>query len=174
LNYLPEEEAQLLLSKPRDRFVMPLTDNIDIPEEDPEMYNRGMYRLKDVLPEFIKKLSPQQQLVLALRFGLGDLPEQTMEYIGKILGRTREYVRQIEEKAVRNLRQKLLESGILDEDEHARLSKIPHQKCSYMLNSTTPSKATRPDETPVPHGVKHVSSKTLGQKLCHMKGRLYG
>lgn len=52
-------------------------------------------------------LSPQQQQVLTLRFGLVDGREQTLTQISKHMGLSRERVRQIEKQALSYLRQHL-------------------------------------------------------------------
>jgi RNA polymerase primary sigma factor len=44
------------------------------------------------------------QRVLALRFGLEDGKPQTLEEVGTVLGITRERVRQLEARALRELR----------------------------------------------------------------------
>ncbi|MBU1032269.1 sigma-70 family RNA polymerase sigma factor [Patescibacteria group bacterium] len=60
------------------------------------------------LGEMIRKtmacLSEKEQLVLTLRFGLGDRRQRTLEEIGRELHVTRERIRQIEKKALRKLR----------------------------------------------------------------------
>ena len=49
-------------------------------------------------------LTPREQQVLQLRFGLQDGQARTLEQIGNELGKTRERIRQIEAKALRKLR----------------------------------------------------------------------
>ena len=51
-------------------------------------------------------LTPQQQEVLCLRFGLKDGKERTLVKVGKEMNLSREWVRQIEIKALKNLRKK--------------------------------------------------------------------
>ena len=50
------------------------------------------------------RLNPRQQRVLTERFGLEDGQPKTLEEVGKILGITRERVRQLETRALRDLR----------------------------------------------------------------------
>jgi len=50
------------------------------------------------------RLNPRQQRVLTERFGLEDGRPKTLEEVGKILGITRERVRQLETRALRDLR----------------------------------------------------------------------
>jgi RNA polymerase primary sigma factor len=57
------------------------------------------------LAEAIARLKPRQQQVLVERFGLNGGKPKTLEEVGKILGITRERVRQLETRALRELRQ---------------------------------------------------------------------
>lgn len=52
----------------------------------------------------VKYLTPREQQVVNLRFGITDGREKTLEEVGKILGVTRERVRQIEQKSLRKLK----------------------------------------------------------------------
>src|SRR5437764_14915656 len=62
-------------------------------------------RLRTVeLAEALQHLNPRMQRVLALRFGLEDAKPQTLEEVGSVLGITRERVRQLEARALRELR----------------------------------------------------------------------
>lgn len=49
-------------------------------------------------------LSPREQAVIRMRFGLDDNRPRTLQEIGRIFGLTRERIRQIELKAIRKLR----------------------------------------------------------------------
>ncbi|MXW00275.1 MAG: hypothetical protein F4112_13045 [Holophagales bacterium] len=52
----------------------------------------------------LRKLSPREDLVLRMRFGVGGGSEHTLEEVGKSFNVTRERIRQIESKALRKLR----------------------------------------------------------------------
>ena len=52
----------------------------------------------------LKTLSPREEEVLKMRFGIGDGSEHTLEEVGKKFAVTRERIRQIESKALRKLR----------------------------------------------------------------------
>ncbi len=60
--------------------------------------------LKEQLNEVLGTLTPREQQVLKLRFGLDDGRTRTLEEVGKEFNVTRERIRQIEAKALRKLR----------------------------------------------------------------------
>ena len=49
-------------------------------------------------------LTPREELVLRMRFGVGEGSEHTLEEVGKHFGLTRERIRQIEAEALGKLR----------------------------------------------------------------------
>lgn len=78
-------------------------------------------RLEDInryelVSKWFFTLSDNEQKILALRFGLGDMEPQTLDTIGHRFGVTRERIRQIEAKSLEKLR-KLLEGS--NSDVHA-------------------------------------------------------
>ena len=60
--------------------------------------------LKEQLAEVLSTLTPREEKVLRLRFGLEDGRSRTLEEVGKEYNVTRERIRQIEAKALRKLR----------------------------------------------------------------------
>ncbi|HRN69597.1 MAG TPA: RNA polymerase sigma factor RpoD, partial [Candidatus Woesebacteria bacterium] len=60
--------------------------------------------LKDAIGEVLETLSPREQKVLIMRFGLEDGKPKTLEEVGKEFKVTRERIRQIEAKAIRKLK----------------------------------------------------------------------
>ena len=60
--------------------------------------------LKEQLSEVLSTLTPREEKVLRLRFGLEDGRPRTLEEVGKEFDVTRERIRQIEAKALRKLR----------------------------------------------------------------------
>ena len=60
--------------------------------------------LKEQLTEVLDTLTPREEKVLCLRFGLDDGRPRTLEEVGKEFNITRERIRQIEAKALRKLR----------------------------------------------------------------------
>ncbi len=60
--------------------------------------------LKDQTGNVLKTLTPREELVLRMRFGVGEGSEHTLEEVGRSFNVTRERIRQIESKALRKLR----------------------------------------------------------------------
>lgn len=60
--------------------------------------------LREQLLEVLHTLTPREENVLKLRFGLEDGRPKTLEEVGKVFNITRERIRQIEAKALRKLR----------------------------------------------------------------------
>ena len=60
--------------------------------------------LREQLEEVLKTLTPREEEVLRMRFGLVDGKPHTLEEVGKKFDVTRERIRQIESKALRKLR----------------------------------------------------------------------
>jgi RNA polymerase primary sigma factor len=73
--------------------------NSDAPDEMSALQSRSV-ELADALAQ----LNPRMRRVLALRFGLDGEQPQTLEEVGAGLGITRERVRQLESRALRELR----------------------------------------------------------------------
>lgn len=64
----------------------------------------GRQLLRRELMSVLKSLTPREERVIALRFGLDDGRPRTLEELGKEFNVTRERIRQIEAKALRKLR----------------------------------------------------------------------
>jgi RNA polymerase primary sigma factor len=60
--------------------------------------------LKEQTAEVLRTLSPREEKIVRLRFGLEDGTERTLEEVGQTFQVTRERIRQIEAKALRKLR----------------------------------------------------------------------
>ena len=60
--------------------------------------------LNEQTAEVLKTLSPREEKIIRLRFGLEDGSEHTLEEVGQSFAVTRERIRQIEAKALRKLR----------------------------------------------------------------------
>ena len=61
--------------------------------------------LKAHLNEMVEDLTPREQKILDMRFGLTDGVQHTLEEVGKVFSVTRERIRQIEAKALDKIRQ---------------------------------------------------------------------
>ncbi len=60
--------------------------------------------LKEQTGKVLRTLTPREEQVLKMRFGVGDGAEHTLEEVGRSFNVTRERIRQIESKALRKLR----------------------------------------------------------------------
>lgn len=65
----------------------------------------GRTLLKERLKEILIDLTPREQKILAMRFGLNDGITHTLEEVGQEFGVTRERIRQIEAKALSKIRE---------------------------------------------------------------------
>jgi RNA polymerase primary sigma factor len=61
--------------------------------------------LTGFVAEALAELTPREQRILSMRFGIGGAGEHTLEEVGKVFGVTRERIRQIEAKALAKLRE---------------------------------------------------------------------
>ena len=61
-------------------------------------------RLPEKIDEILKTLTPREEKIISLRFGLDGVPPQTLEEVGHLFGVTRERIRRIEVKALRKMR----------------------------------------------------------------------
>jgi RNA polymerase primary sigma factor len=75
-------------------------------------------KLKEVTTQMLSSLTPREERVLRMRFGIGMVTDHTLEEVGKQFSVTRERIRQIEAKALKKLqhpkRSKLLKSFLQD------------------------------------------------------------
>ena len=69
-----------------------------------DLARERMDQLREQLNEVLHTLTPREEQVLKLRFGLDDGRTRTLEEVGKVFNITRERIRQIEAKALRKLR----------------------------------------------------------------------
>ena len=61
--------------------------------------------LQEQTENLLRTLTPREEEVIKMRFGVGDGSEHTLEEVGQNFAVTRERIRQIEAKALRKLRQ---------------------------------------------------------------------
>lgn len=81
------------------RFGDFIPDTTTLSPED----SASLMMMREQLEAVLSTLSPREQQVLALRFGLNNQGEHTLDEVGKIFRVTRERIRQIESRAIRKL-----------------------------------------------------------------------
>lgn len=118
----PEQVRELLLKVPRavsleikvgkdkDTELGDLLETDEISPEELIMRESLQQELRDLMAE----LTPREQDVLRMRFGLNDGKTHSLAEIGKVLELSRERVRQIESKALQKLRQPKRRNRIRD------------------------------------------------------------
>lgn len=74
----------------------------------------GRQLLKEYVREILVELSPREQKILRMRFGLEDGVTHTLEEIGQEFGVTRERIRQIEAKALERIRKHKSAKKLMD------------------------------------------------------------
>ncbi|MDO8558441.1 MAG: sigma-70 family RNA polymerase sigma factor [bacterium] len=82
-----------------------LVEFIEDEKETSPVQQAARKLLKDHLNIIVKDLTPREQKILQMRFGLEDGITHTLEEVGKEFGVTRERIRQIEAKAIEKIRQ---------------------------------------------------------------------
>jgi len=82
-----------------------LAEFIEDEKEIPPNVMAARTLLRDRLGEILIDLTPREQKILAMRFGLKDGVNHTLEEIGKEFGVTRERIRQIEAKSLERIRE---------------------------------------------------------------------
>jgi len=82
----------------------PLGNSIEDRNTLPPVDAASKQLLKEQIEDVLDTLTPREQRVLQLRFGLEDGRSRTLEEVGKEFNVTRERIRQIEAKALRKLR----------------------------------------------------------------------
>jgi RNA polymerase primary sigma factor len=63
---------------------------------------------REVLQRIMATLSPREEKIICMRFGIGEKSDHTLEETGRVFGVTRERIRQIEDTALRKLRHRSL------------------------------------------------------------------
>ena len=81
-----------------------LGDFVEDTETPSPMDNAASAMLREQIAEVLHTLSPREEQVIRMRFGLADGVPHTLEDVGAHFNITRERIRQIEAKAIRKLR----------------------------------------------------------------------
>eukprot|EP00192_Tetraselmis_astigmatica_P005232 CAMPEP_0117675090 /NCGR_PEP_ID=MMETSP0804-20121206/15411_1 /TAXON_ID=1074897 /ORGANISM="Tetraselmis astigmatica, Strain CCMP880" /LENGTH=530 /DNA_ID=CAMNT_0005484053 /DNA_START=734 /DNA_END=2326 /DNA_ORIENTATION=- len=84
------------------------------------------HQMKEDVHNVLETMDPKAAEILRLRFGLGGSEEHTLEQVGKLFGVTRERIRQIEIRAIRNLRDPQRTSALDGyTDEEVEINRAP-------------------------------------------------
>jgi RNA polymerase primary sigma factor len=111
---MPREKVRKILRVAREPISLetPIGDEEDVHLgdfiEDPMAVSPSEatvnHRLADKAREILSTLTPREERVLRLRFGIGEKHNHTLEEVGRGFSVTRERIRQIEAKALKKLR----------------------------------------------------------------------
>jgi RNA polymerase primary sigma factor len=82
-----------------------LAEFVEDEKETSPSLEAGRSLLREILKKILVDLSPREQKILSMRFGLEDGVTHTLEEVGKEFGVTRERIRQIEAKALEKIRE---------------------------------------------------------------------
>ena len=88
-----------------------LIEDLQAPQPQEELVRR---ELKNTLQILLSQLTPRQQQVLQMHYGLTDREPCSLEVIGKELGISKERVRQIEQQAMQKLKTMGADFGLED------------------------------------------------------------
>lgn len=94
-----------------DSTLQMLLEDVRAPQPQEELVRQ---ELKNTLDKLLCELTPRQQQILRLHYGLEDGVCRSLEEIGKLLGISKERTRQIEHQALEKLRQRGTDLGLED------------------------------------------------------------
>jgi len=109
-NHLVQQKVDRPLSSKYDVMRLSTIESLNtIDEVSPVIVNDCLeelkkQELKEVMSTVLSSLTPREERVLRLRFGINLNKDYTLEEVGKIINVNRERVRQIEAKALRKLK----------------------------------------------------------------------
>ena len=81
---------------------------------DPEGDRTDDVDMDEAISRLLQGLRPREQEVLGLRFGLGGKPKLSLSQVGKVLGVSKERIRQIQDRALEKLRAVAEENHVED------------------------------------------------------------
>lgn len=99
-----QEPGSLEVPIDDDQFLQ-LGDLIEDRDENSPVERLLIGSLHEILEDILDKLDEREQKVLCLRYGLKGCEAHTLKETGRLLGITRERVRQIQQKALRKIKQ---------------------------------------------------------------------
>ena len=70
--------------------------------------------MKQTLSDVLHILTPREEQVIRMRYGLDDGQQRTLEEVGKAFNVTRERIRQIEVKALRKIKRPNMSKNLVD------------------------------------------------------------
>ena len=109
---VPQEGAR------RDRFMTGRDELLEMSKdlrfEGEESYTEPDISVRQNIEKVLDQLETREREIVMRRFGLGEMPAQTLEEVGRHFGVTKERIRQIEGRALSKLRA-LLSPGALEE-----------------------------------------------------------
>ena len=117
---LQSSEPVISYDKPIDDDEHTLLDTLNDNRNNPERKTINT-DFKRKIKELIQGLDEKYRTVLEIRFGLGryaneiGAENETLEYVGQRIGRSRERTRQLQSQAMRQLRKIMEQRGIADE-----------------------------------------------------------
>jgi len=101
---ISQETISLEAPVGNDKEDSTLGEFIEDQKEAPPSQGAARRLLRDRLMEILADLSPREQKILDMRFGLSDGITHTLEEVGREFGVTRERIRQIEAKSLEKIR----------------------------------------------------------------------
>ena len=127
------------------------------------------------LKQSLDDLQDRDRQVVILRYGLDDNNPKTLGEVAELLGLSRERVRQIEERAIRTLRNAARKAGILEvTDENFRTTKLhaamrPRVKTNILGEELDDSPLAKLIRHKVAQAKKHIAAKKATAKATPKK-----
>lgn len=127
------------------------------------------------LKQSLDDLQDRDRQVVILRYGLDDNNPKTLGEVAELLGLSRERVRQIEERAIRTLRNAARKAGILEvTDENFRTTKLhaamrPRVKTNILGEELDDSPLAKLIRHKVAQAKKHIAAKKATPKKATVK-----